>query len=68
MYNVFVGWAIPSPEPGEGVPGTAFLNLDGWIAVAALSTSEQDLDLRVWMDGQAAMTTSLAHSMMTIVI
>jgi glucosylceramidase len=47
---------------------TAFENVDAKIAVIALNASDQDLDARVWIDGQAAPVHAPAHSMMTVII
>ena len=46
---------------------TAFLNPDGKIAVVALNLSDTEQPFSIWLAGQAAKTTSPAHSIMTLV-
>jgi glucosylceramidase len=45
---------------------TAFQNTDGSISVVVLNTSEQKVPYRLWLNGKAAETTSLPHSIMTL--
>jgi glucosylceramidase len=47
---------------------TAFINTDGKIAVVVLNTTDQKLDYRLWIQGKAAETESLPHSIATLVI
>jgi glucosylceramidase len=47
---------------------TAFLNTDGTIAVVVMNLSNDKIPYHVWIKGQAAETTSLPHSIQTLVI
>ncbi len=47
---------------------TAFLNPDATIAAIVMNPEDQPRQLRVWIDGKAALTTSPAHSIMTLVL
>jgi glucosylceramidase len=47
---------------------TAFVNPDGKVAVIVLNLSDDAIAFRLWLDGQAASTESLPHSIMTCVI
>ncbi|HEX7411103.1 MAG TPA: glycoside hydrolase family 30 protein, partial [Bacteroidales bacterium] len=47
---------------------TAFLNTDGTIAVVVMNQSNDKIPYRIWIKGQAAETTSLPHSIQTLVI
>jgi glucosylceramidase len=47
---------------------TAFINPDGKIVVVVLNTSDQNLPYRLWIQGKAAETTSLPHSIATLVL
>jgi glucosylceramidase len=47
---------------------TAFLNPDGGIAVIVLNQTEADIDFQVFFEGHASDTTSMARSIMTILI
>lgn len=46
---------------------TAFINPDGKVAVVVLNTSDQNLPYRLWINGKAAESTSLPHSIATLV-
>jgi glucosylceramidase len=46
---------------------TAFLNEDGKIVVVVVNTTDTTLPYRLWIEGQAAETTSPAHSIMTLI-
>ena len=46
---------------------TAFLNPDGKVVVIVLNTSDQNMSYRLWVKGKGAETTSLPHSIMTII-
>ena len=52
----------------DKLQATAFLNPDGKMVVVVLNTSDQKLPFRLWIDGKAAETVSLPHSIMTAVI
>ena len=47
---------------------TAFINPDGKMVVVILNTSEEKLPFKLCISGKAASVTSLAHSIMTVVI
>lgn len=46
---------------------TAFLNPDGKIAVVVMNPTGQKIPFRLWLDGRAAETESLPHSISTLV-
>lgn len=46
---------------------TAFKNPDGTIAVIVMNTSDKEMDFHLWIDGNAAPSKSLPHSIMTFV-
>ncbi len=47
---------------------TAFLNPDGTIAAVVLNRTDRPREFRVWIDGKAAVTTSPARSIVTLVL
>jgi len=47
---------------------TAFSNTDGSIVVVVMNTTDQKLPYHLWLDGKAAATESLPHSISTLVI
>ncbi len=47
---------------------TAFINTNGKLAVVVLNTSDDKIDYRLWINGDAAETTSLPHSIATLII
>ncbi|MCA8829936.1 glycoside hydrolase family 30 protein [Hymenobacter pini] len=47
---------------------TAFLNTDGKVAVVVMNQTEKEQPFQLWIKGQAAPTTSPAHSIMTMVV
>ncbi|MEI7499594.1 MAG: glycoside hydrolase family 30 protein [Bacteroidota bacterium] len=58
---------ISSSSRGQ-ILTTAFLNTDGKIAVIVMNQSNEKIPYRLWISGQAAETTSLPHSIQTLVI
>ncbi len=58
---------IVSSSSRDVLQTTAFKNEDGTIAVVVLNTTDQKMSYRLWIDGKAAETTSLPHSIMTLV-
>ena len=46
---------------------TAFLNPDGTIAVVVMNTTDKNMPYQLWINGKAAQTTSLPHSIATLV-
>ncbi|MCM5530472.1 glycoside hydrolase family 30 beta sandwich domain-containing protein [Parasegetibacter sp. NRK P23] len=59
---------IISSSSREQLQTTAFRNPDGSIVVVVLNTTELEIPYHVWMNGTAAPSTSLPHSIATIVI
>jgi len=47
---------------------TAFKNVDGSIAVVVMNSTENNIPFNLWVDGKAAQTESLPHSISTIII
>lgn len=47
---------------------TAFINPDGKLVVVILNTSDEKLPFKLCISGKAAPVTSLAHSIMTVII
>jgi glucosylceramidase len=47
---------------------TAFKNADGSIAVAVMNNTDQKIPYQLWVEGNAAETVSLSHSISTLVI
>ena len=58
---------IISSSNRDRLQTTAFLNPDGKIAVVVLNVSNEKVPYRLWVKGKAAETTSLPHSIMTLV-
>lgn len=52
----------------DKLQSTAFINPDGKLVVVVLNLSDEKLPFRLCISGKAASTTSLAHSIMTIII
>ena len=52
----------------DKLQATAFLNPNGKTVVVVLNTSDQKLPFHLWIDGKAAQTVSLPHSIMTVII
>ncbi|MFY9153782.1 MAG: glycoside hydrolase family 30 protein, partial [Prolixibacteraceae bacterium] len=52
----------------DKLQATAFINPDGKVVVVILNLSDEKLPFRLCIAGKAAQTTSLAHSMMTMII
>jgi glucosylceramidase len=50
----------------DDVLATAFLHPDGKVVTVVMNGSDQDKDLRYWVDGQAATVSSPAHSILTL--
>jgi glucosylceramidase len=46
---------------------TAFLNADGRVAVVVLNLKDEAIGFKLWINGQAATTSSPAHSIITFV-
>lgn len=59
---------IVSAPSRDKLVSTAFLNPDGSVAVVVMNASDEKLTYNLWIDGQAVETTSLPHSMSTLVV
>jgi glucosylceramidase len=59
---------IISSSTRDDLLTTAFINPDGTVAVVVLNTSDTAIPYKLWLDGKAATLTSLAHSIMTMVL
>lgn len=47
---------------------TAFKNVDGSLVVVVMNPTDDKIPYRIWLSGQAAETTSLPHSIQTLVM
>lgn len=59
---------IVSSSNRDKLQTTSFINSDGRIAVVVLNTSDEKIDYNLWIEGKAAQTTSLPHSISTLVV
>lgn len=59
---------ITSAASRDKLITTAFVNPDGKIAVVVMNKTEEDITYYLWIKGEAAKTTSPAHSIATLVI
>ena len=59
---------IISSSNRDKLETTAFINTNGKIAVVVLNTSDDKISYHLWLNGDAAETTSLPHSIMTLII
>jgi glucosylceramidase len=59
---------IVSSSTLDELQTTAFLNVDGTIAVVVLNRSEKSEPFLLWLNGQAARTESPAHSILSLVV
>ena len=46
---------------------TAFVNMDGKVAVVVMNQSDKEVSYYLWVAGQAAEVNSLPHSIQTLV-
>lgn len=58
---------IGTASSRDKLSATAFVNPDGETVVVVLNLSDEKLDYHLWMNGNAAATTSLPHSITTFV-
>jgi len=58
--------AVSTSRPA--LQSTAFVNPDGSIVVVVLNTTGQKMPYHLWMNGQAAATESLPHSITTFIL
>jgi glucosylceramidase len=47
---------------------TAFINTDGKLAVVVMNRTDEKIPYSLWIKGKAASTTSLPHSIATLVV
>jgi glucosylceramidase len=59
---------IISSSNRDKLQTTAFINTNGKIAVVVLNTSDEKISYHLWINGDAAETTSLPHSIATLII
>ena len=59
---------IASSPSRSALLSTAFLNPDGKISVIVMNRTEKEVPYSLWINGQAAETRSLPHSIQTLVI
>lgn len=59
---------IVSSSSRDMLQTTAFINEDGKIAVVVLNTGDNKITYNVWLNGKAAPTTSLPHSISTLIL
>jgi len=52
----------------DALKSTAFLNPDGTLAVVVMNEGDKPVDYRLWIAGKSASTTSLPHSISTLVV
>ena len=59
---------IISSSNRDKLQTTAFINPDGKLAIVVLNTSNDKISYRLWIDGDAAETVSLPHSIATLIV
>lgn len=59
---------IISSSNRDKLQTTSFINEDGKIAVVVMNTSDESIPYTLWIDGKGAQTTSLPHSIVTMVV
>ena len=59
---------ISASSNRDALQTTAFRNPDGSVAVVVMNQTDKPQDFQLWIAGQAAKTTSAAHSIMTMVL
>jgi len=59
---------IISSSNRDKLQTTAFINTNGKLAVVVLNTSDDKISYRLWIDGEAAETVSLPHSIATLIV
>jgi glucosylceramidase len=58
---------VAATSSNDDLEATAFENPNGSLAVVVLNRSEREIPFQLWIAGQAAPTTSPAHSILTLV-
>jgi glucosylceramidase len=59
---------IVSSSSRDQLSTTAFINPDGQIVVVVLNLTDQKMPYNLWVNGKAAATSSLPHSISTLII
>jgi glucosylceramidase len=59
---------IISSSNRDKLQTTAFINTDGKLAVVVLNTSNEKISYHLWINGDAAETVSLPHSIATLIV
>jgi glucosylceramidase len=59
---------IASSSSRDALQTTAFENTDGTIAVVVMNKSDKEMPYSLWIKGKIAQTTSLPHSISTLVL
>jgi glucosylceramidase len=59
---------IVSSANRDKLQTTSFINEDGKIAVVVMNTSDEAVPYTLWIEGKGAQTTSLPHSIVTMVV
>jgi glucosylceramidase len=59
---------IAAAASRDNLLSTAYINPDGKIAVVVMNKTDENIDYYLWVKGEAAKTTSPAHSIATLVI
>jgi glucosylceramidase len=59
---------IISSASRDKLQTTSFINDDGKVVVVVLNLSEENIPYTLWIDGHGTQTTSLPHSIATLVI
>jgi len=59
---------IISSSNRDKLETTAFINPDGKLAVVVMNSSDDKITYHLWINGEAAETTSLPHSIATLVV
>ena len=59
---------ISSASSRDALLTTSFLNTDGSVAVVVMNKTDQALPYSLWIAGEAAATTSMPHSITTLLI
>jgi len=59
---------IASSSNRDALQTTAFRNPDGAVAVVVMNQTDKPQEFQLWVAGNAAKTTSAAHSIMTLVV
>lgn len=59
---------VISSSDTDSLLTTAFINKDGKLAVVVLNLTDKNIPYKLWIHGNAAGTTSLAHSIQTLLV